>query len=145
MQQTEQKTMEAVPEYLTIESELGKFLVNRNAVKFALWHRIPEGFRDPQSEEAQKSDVQLMRVAAKAMLRAILPNILKRMFGENAPQIPPRTDLIQWTLNLLINGLVDYAALKEWRMNIEPCDSCESRIYKVLSISSLPDTTSTEK
>jgi hypothetical protein len=132
--------MDQVPEYLTFNIEDASYLVNRNAVKVALWSRIPEGFRNPSSQEAQKNDVQLMRVAAKAMLRAILPNMLKKMFGENAPQLPPRADIIQWTLNLVVNGLVDYAAMKEWRMDIEACDTCESRVYKVLAISTSTDT-----
>lgn len=135
-----QKTMDQVPEYLTFKIKDASYLVNRNAVKVALWHRIPEGFRDPISDEAKKNDVQLMRVAAKAMLRAILPSMLKKMFGENAPQLPPRADIIQWTLNLVVNGLVDYAAMKEWRLEIENCNSCENRVYKVLAITADTDT-----
>lgn len=134
------KQMDPIPEYLTLKIGDNTYLLNRNAIKFALWEKIPEGFRNPDSEEAQKPDVQVMRVGAKALLRSVLPGVLKKAFGDNAPKIPPRVDLLQWSLQMLVNTAVDYIALKEWRLNVEPCETCENGVYTVHGIVTDSDT-----
>jgi hypothetical protein len=134
------KQMDPIPEYLALKIEGNTYLVNRNAIKLALWEKIPEGFRNPDSEEAQRPDVQTMRIGAKALLRSVLPGVLKKAFGNNAPSIPPRVDIIQWALKLLVNTSVDYIALKEWRLDVEPCQSCENGVYTVRGITTESDT-----
>lgn len=136
-----EKQMDPIPEYLSLKIEGNTYLVNRNAIKLTLWEKIPEGFRNPDSAEAQKPEVQVMRVGAKALLRSVLPGVLKKAFGENAPIIPPRTDIIQWALRLLVNTSVDYMALKEWRLNVEPCETCENGVFTVHGITTDADVT----
>lgn len=138
-----EKQMDPIPEYLTLRVEDKTYLLNRNAIKFALWAKIPEGFRDPDSDEAKKPEVQTLRIGAKALLRSVLPGVLKKAFGEKAPAIPPRADLLSWTLNLLVNACVDSLAMKEWRLTVEPCETCEDGVYTVHGIVTSSDTTHT--
>ena len=127
-----------LPEHITVKMGDAIYLIPRQAAKLAVWNRVPDMLKDPESPDAKNPDNQLIRLALKAGLRPFVPKILARMFGEHAPQVPPRVDLLKWLSSLIVNVVVDQLSMHEWVINAEQCDTCKDPVYYLRGVSSNP-------
>ena len=125
-----------LPEVITIKLGDTIYLIPRNAAKLAVWHRVPDMIKDPDSPDAKHPDNQLIRLALKAGLRGIVPKMLTKMFGDKAPQIPPRVDLLKWLSQLMVNVVIDHLSTQTWVIDAEKCDSCKEDVFYLRGLSS---------
>lgn len=128
-----------LPHYIRVRMADATYLIPRDAVKWAIWHKIPPALKDPESVEARQPRMVTLRIGIKSALRMVLPSALKEMFGPNAPQPPPRADLLHWLCNLFVNVVIDHMSLREWSIQIEPCTSCEDRLFEVVGVAADAD------
>jgi hypothetical protein len=132
------KQIDPIPEYISVQADETRYLIHRDALKALLWSQIPLGLRDSTSAEAQEPLVSLGRTAAKSFLRMALPMIKKKVPG--LPEPARREDILKWALQVGMNIAINSLALKEWRLTLEPCASCENRIFVVRGLAAKPDT-----
>jgi hypothetical protein len=135
-----EKQLDPIPEYISVQGDDITYLVHRDALKSLIWSRIPVGLRDANSAEAQEPLVSLGRTAAKSFLRMALPMIKKKVPG--LPEPARREDILKWALQIGVHIAVNSLALKEWRLNLEPCTTCENRVFIVRGLATKPDTNS---
>jgi len=120
------------PDNLTVYVDGARYLVPVSALKLLAWNSVPPMIRDEQSDEAKKN--QTMRTALKALIRPVLPEIIKKSWGREV-RIVPRMNILNWLPRYLIHILINAVAFMEWEVSVERCESCQGATYKVVGIS----------
>lgn len=120
------------PDNLTVYIGDARYLVPVSTLKLLAWNSVPPMIRDESSEEAKKN--QTLRTALKALIRPVLPDIIKKSWGREV-KIVPRMNILNWLPRYLINILINVVSSLEWEVYVEKCDSCEGSVFKVIGIS----------
>lgn len=113
-----------------------RYLIPVATVKLLAWHSIPDLLKDENSDAAKKNGA--LRTGLKALIRPMLPEILKRTWGAEV-EIVPRMNILSWLPSYLIHFLVNAVATKEWVIHVEKCESCAGDVYQVTGISPKTD------
>lgn len=109
-----------------------RYLVPTATIKLLAWNSIPDMIKDEHSEAARKHATA--RTGLKALIRPILPELLKKTWGQDV-EITPRLNILSWLPAYLLHFLVNVIASKEWIIDVETCDSCSEDTYKIIGIS----------
>jgi hypothetical protein len=119
-------------ENVVIHVESMRFLIPVATLKLLAWNSVPDLIKDENSEEAQKH--QTLRIGIKALLRPLLPEVLRKTWGHEVA-ILPRLNILSFLPTYMIHFLINAIATKGWKIHVEKCSDCGENVFKVVGIS----------
>lgn len=109
-----------------------RYLIPASTIKLMAWNAIPDLIKDEKSDEAKKAAT--LRLGLKALIRPLLPEILRKTWGMEV-EITPGLNILGWLPKYFVHYFVGFMASREWVIYVEKCESCSGDVFKVTRIS----------
>ncbi len=112
------------------------FIIDAAQLREKLWDNSPKALTDPNSEQRKKHQNIFMML--KPVLRGGLDQILKSIFGKDAPKVPREADVFQYAAKLLVNIVVGGMQAHEWVLRSEYAEVSDQPVYRVVELIACP-------